>query len=214
MAPPPLYRYLPKTYVEAFFTDGSLRLSSFRSFHQHSDEQRLDVWEGFSTFFHATADNGGQTIMARIIHGRDCYVLSASAIHDEDLEGAFDCDSYIQINDSTNFGMAVARHIPGIRAGIEGPCFYQQQRMFIRDLGGYVDLKTLAKDGLEQEIDPQKLKEFVTARAAHWPLFLKDMAYSHQAEYRFVWKATSDTSEFLDIEVPEAREFCSPPSSL
>ena len=43
---PPVYRFMDKQYVEQFFVDGSLRLSSFRRFSQHSDEERQDCAEG------------------------------------------------------------------------------------------------------------------------------------------------------------------------
>ena len=39
---PPVYRYLPMRFVDAFFETGSLRLSSFKQFAMHVDEARLD----------------------------------------------------------------------------------------------------------------------------------------------------------------------------
>ena len=43
---PRLYRHLDAKYVESFFNDGSLRLSSFARFAQHPDEQLRDTNEG------------------------------------------------------------------------------------------------------------------------------------------------------------------------
>src|SRR6187549_3757473 len=43
---PVVYRYLDRRFADAFFEDGSLRLTSFAKCQKHSDEQRLDVDEG------------------------------------------------------------------------------------------------------------------------------------------------------------------------
>jgi hypothetical protein len=47
MLRPTLYRFLESKYVDAFFQEGSLRLSSFERFAQHPDEQRKDAGEGW-----------------------------------------------------------------------------------------------------------------------------------------------------------------------
>jgi len=43
---PVLFRYLEQEYIDAFFRDGSLRLSSFKQFAKHKDEARNDWGEG------------------------------------------------------------------------------------------------------------------------------------------------------------------------
>ena len=40
---PTLVRQMKPEYVDAFFNDGSLRLSSFESFRRHPDEKRKDA---------------------------------------------------------------------------------------------------------------------------------------------------------------------------
>lgn len=75
---PTIFRLLPSQYVDEFFRDGSLRLSSFRRFKQHTDEQRLDAQEGESSFVHRTRERRGQTFFARALHGDNAYVLSAN----------------------------------------------------------------------------------------------------------------------------------------
>jgi hypothetical protein len=48
---PRLYRHMDDKYVESFFRDGSLRLSSFASFAKHPDEQLRDKAEGIGSRF-------------------------------------------------------------------------------------------------------------------------------------------------------------------
>lgn len=210
---PTLFRYLPSSYVDAFFGDGSLRLSSFETFGQHEDEQRLDVREGKTYFVHRTNQGGGQTIEAWATHGTHAYVLSSSMLCDQELMEAFGCDSYIRINDSTKFGMAVSHHIPSFVAGFEGPCLYQGKKIIERDLG-FIDIKRFRDPDNPDQIRRDLLNDFIISRMRHFPFFLKERSYSHQVEYRFVWVVGDRIGDYLDVKVPEAVQFCGRPSEL
>ncbi|MEI6452600.1 MAG: hypothetical protein WCP98_21970, partial [Actinomycetes bacterium] len=122
---PAVFRYLKSEYVEAFWADGSLRLSSFAQFATHADEQRHDASEGSASVICRTDDGGGQTIAARAVLGQNAYVLCGGTHHDPRLMKAFDCDSYIRIENPIAFGQAVARRISGFSGGAEGLCLYQ-----------------------------------------------------------------------------------------
>ena len=100
---PTLFRYLPSRFVDAFFEDGSLRISSFATFRRHTDEQRLDKKEGETHFVAQTHQGGGQTLIAKSFHGKNACVLSATMRHDRKLMEAFECDSYIRIDNPTEF---------------------------------------------------------------------------------------------------------------
>jgi hypothetical protein len=119
---PSLFRFLDQEYVDSFFKEGSLRLSSFSRFHKHNDEQRLDKKEGRTMFVHRTNQGGGQAITARATHGVNAYVLCITMRYDKSLIESFGCNSCFRITNSTNFGMAIARHIPGLKSAFEGPC--------------------------------------------------------------------------------------------
>jgi hypothetical protein len=210
---PTLFRYLPSRYVDAFFEDGSLRLSSFAEFKRHKDEERLDPKEGEVSFFHTTEERGGQTLFARMNHGHDAYVVSAAMRHDKELMRSFGCDSYIRINDPTQFGTLVAQHIPGFRAGAEGPCLYQGMKIMQRDLG-YLDSARLSDPKNPDQEDEKVVERLVNEQTKHYPLFMKDQRYAHQVEYRLLWITFSDVEGFLDIKVPEAIPLCSRPDPL
>jgi len=168
---PVVFRYLPRAFVDAFFATGALRLSSFRRFHQHADEQRNDGEEGRSLFVNRTSAGGGQTLLAQMHHGHNALVLCGSLLADRDLMTSFGCDSYIRIDNPTGFGMAVARQLAGVLAGVEGACLYLPLQAVARDLGE-LDIETL-KDPSTNELDGAKLQQFANDHIGHLPLFLK-----------------------------------------
>ena len=217
VCPTIIYRYLPSVFVDAFFADGSLRLSSFEQFHKHKDEQRLDQREGETFFVHVTEERGGQTITARAHHGYNTFVLCASTR--DDLMSTFGCDSYIRIDDPTAFGQAVARRIPGLTAGSEGFCVYQDKKIIQRNLG-FLNVEGLkatpgepAKDGAVVEFNP-KGHRLIRDAMGHLPLFLKDKSFAQQAEYRIIWAVSRPVPPFIDVKVPEAIRFCSKPTAV
>ena len=132
---PIMFRYLPGEFVTEFFEDGKLRLSSFNQFAQHTDEQRLDPQEGRIMFTHLTKQRGGQTIVAWSNPDLNAYVLCGTMRHSAELMEAFGSESYIRINNTTGFGQAISRHIPGNGRSFEGPCVYQEKVIVERDLG-------------------------------------------------------------------------------
>jgi len=211
---PVLFRFMDGKYVDAFFEDGSLRLSSFAVFRNHKDEQRLDEVEGRLMFVHKTEQGGGQTIEAQVNYSAmNLYVFSTSMRCDSALMTAFKSDSYIRINDSTKFGIEIAKHIPGVVRAFEGPCLYQTNKIMSLD-SGYIDIGQFRDPRYPQNIRVDRLKNFVSSKARHYPLFLKHKSYAHQSEYRFVWLTNNTTEDFLDIKVPGAIQFCEKPSSL
>lgn len=210
---PNLFRYLSSEFVDAFFADGSLRISSFSQFHKHKDEQRLDQREGKTMFVHRTSQGGGQTITAWATHGVNAYVLCFSMRYDKELMDAFGCDSYFRISNSTNFGMAVARHIPGLVASFEGPCLYQDKKIIEQDLG-YIDINQYRSLENPEQLSKDLLNEFIVSKMSHYPLFLKDKRFAPQVEYRYVWIVRNKANDFLDLKVQEALQFCEKPNEL
>lgn len=210
---PHLFRYMPEEFVNNFFEDGSIRLSSFTQFHSHEDEQRLDKREGKAMFVSTTQKNGGQTVQVHTKPELNAYVLCTTMIHDSSLMDSFKCDSYIKIMDSTNFGMAVARHIPGVLASFEGPCIYQYRKIIEQDLG-YIKMNQFNDTDNPKHINVKALNNFILKKMGHLSLFLKDKSFSHQSEYRYVWLVSNKETDFIDIKVPEIREICTPPNPL
>lgn len=213
---PQPYRYLDRRYVEDFFRDGSLRLSSFARFAEHEDEQRRDETEGKTGFVARTTTGPMKTIATRIEMGFNAYVLCGSSYYSEELAELFGCDSYFRIDSTLEFANAVSRHVPGFFEGVEGLCMYQENPGILRDSDTGFSLPTEKHDGQEtyDPADLQRIREYVLNSARLQPLFLKNAKYAKQAEYRLLWFTRSTVAPFLDIKVPEAGRFCSPPPDL
>ena len=227
IATPTLFRFMDSKYVDAFFADGSLRISSFSRFQKHKDEQRMDKDEGKVMFVHTTKQGGGQTILAMIEQGINAYILSTTMRYDKGFLGIFNVDSYIRINDSSGFGEAIAKKISNLTFGYEGVCLYQETKIIHKDLG-YIDINKLrdpqnplplieqekiSHDGLHLSPNPL-IKEYIFSQIGHHAMFLKDKRFAHQTEYRFAWAIKGQSLDFIDIKVPEAIKFCEKPNIL
>lgn len=213
---PRIYRFMDKTYVDEFFNSGILRLSSFKQFSRHTDEQRLDSSEGEAMVLHRTSENGGQTLWARIRAGDNAYVVCGSLTPSLGLMNAFNSDSGIVITDPFNFAKAIAAKILNFKSGIDGPCSYQLRKVIETRLP-YIDFGETKPHpehfrfppGALAPVDTTKVFETAVKIASLDLLFLKDHHYKHQNEWRFVWFVEGNTDDFIDIAVPEAIQFCS-----
>jgi len=208
---PYVYRYLKRKYVDQFFTDGLLRLSSFEQFSQHPDEPRRDESKGRGFLVHQNAQDGGQTIVAMMSQGQDAYVLCGSTLYAPYLFEDFRCDYGFRINDPTAFADAVAHRIPGFRGGCEGACLYQPRRWVERDLGR-IDLESLKADPVGNELDLGAVAAVLTGAVGDDLFFLKEAQprFVKQYEYRLLWSVHGPTSPTLAVHCPEARQFCAP----
>ena len=207
---PRLYRYLEKKYVDEFFGNGSLRLSSFERFRKHEDETRMDLNEGFAKFIHRTSEGGGETLIMDYECHPNVYSLCASALPSKNLMAKFSgADSAIVIWDPIRFAYEVTealKKIVSVRECIQGPCSYQLRRVVERDLGylGLADEETSDPS----KMDSDKLNSVISKVINHDVYFLKRETYVGEAEYRFVWLIDGVASQALDIVVPEAVRYC------
>jgi hypothetical protein len=210
---------MERRFVDDFFESGKLRLSSFRKFSKHTDEQRLDGGEGHVRLIHQTLERGGQTFIADIRVGFDAYVLCASVLPSLKVMHDFKADAAIIVLDAEGFGRAVASKIPGFHQGFDGPCSYQGYRVIESDLGhidfGPVrpfkrpDSRPDVPHGALAPIDIKTMLPLVGRMAEKHAFFLKHWSLSHQAEWRLIWLSSNALkTDELDVVVPEARHFC------
>lgn len=203
---PYVYRYMQKEFVDLFFEQGILRLSSFSSFSKHSDEERLDAQEGRGVVTNIDHAGTGQTVMAAIGQGHETYVLCGAMKKTSELLSAFSVDSGFRINDTTSFGCAIANAIPGFRGGLEGACIYVDKRVVSRKAGP-VDIESMRISPEGKELDMGKMFAAISNIAGDDLFFLKQKIFEHQCEYRLIWSA-ANAQDYIDISCPEAREFC------
>lgn len=197
---PYVTRYLEEEYTEKFFKDGSLRLSSFKKFRQHPDEQRGDGFEGRATQSWKHPDGGTSAIIAT--NSGRCFVLCGTISESKSLQDAFANDGF-RINNTLGFADAISRHIPGFLNGMEGLCTYRDEVLLKKSM------PQLFSE--EDEIDPSKAfgrMDRDVQEEAFDSFFLKRSAFAHQAEYRMIWVATGEEIEHIDIKCPEALRFC------
>jgi hypothetical protein len=204
---PAIYRYLERNFVDAFFETGSLRISSFCKFAQHSDEERKDGAEGRGVVIHRNSEGQGQTMVAGIGQGSNAYVLCGSTIFQPELAQSFGTDSGFRINDSLGFGETISRYIPGFSIGQEGACLYLAKRTVYRDMGP-IDFDALKVHADGDAIDLGKMSQAIFGAAGDDLMFIKSDKFSHQNEYRLLWHTPREVSGHIDIECPEARQFC------
>ena len=206
---PPVFRYLRPQYVEEFFQTGALRLSSFKAFSQHSDEQRQDPGEGRTLLIATNKSGRGGTLISQMQSGLNAYVMSGSLRMGAELADAFGSNSGLRINDPTGFGREIARHVPGFAIGMEGYCFYQDRRVSIRKVD-QLDRSEYMVEGEKPTVDVVKLTATVVRIVGPDAYFAKEVKYQHQHEYRLIWELKTATQEYIDILAPDARQYCEP----
>jgi len=197
-----VYRYLDSSFVDAFFNEGSLRLTSFAKCKKHLDEQRLDLEEGTLRLITSNSRTGTFQKLYELEFTASVYLLCTTLWHNGQLMRDFGCNSFIRIHDPAEFGRRVSRHVPGFRMGGEGPCMYQHLRL--------IEVSLPDEELVASKPSRRSKQKDVQALIQRYTLFLKHKSFSHQAEYRLVWLSDSkEQPEYLDIKAPEARGLCS-----
>jgi len=203
---PMVVRYLEKEFVDLFFEKGILRLSSFRKFHNHLDEQRGDKKEGNNII---VGQSKTQTVFSAINHGNDAFVLSTSLVNSKSLMGELNYNSGFVIEDPLKFIQLVGNKLSDLKGLLFGPCLYQENKMLKRKIQDFSMDSLKNEDGLPG-IDMNKLFALSNQAGGNDVFFSKTYEYLNQHEFRFLWFVWSNgVSDFIDIECPEARECCS-----
>lgn len=201
---PMVFRYLEKEFVDLFFNEGIIRLSSFRKFHKHTDEQRGDKKEGQN---HIVGIGKEKTMFAETFNGDDAFVLSTSLMLNDQMYDDFNVDACLVIEKPIEFMNSIAQKIPEFKGINFGPCLYQPDKSIRRKMD--FDLESLKSDDDPNSMDMNKMFNAVNQISGKEVLFAKTNEYSPQHEYRFLWHSElKNLPEFIYIEVPEAIEFC------
>lgn len=200
---PPVFRYMEKKYIDLFFNEGKIRLSSFAKFHFDTDKQRGDNMEGRGLIC-LDSEHQSTTIVAS--SGVNSFVLSSSLIMDTELLTDFNVDGCFAIEDPINFLATILEQIPECFRSNLGPCYYKREHKIERN--GNFTLKDLKSDDYSGYIDFDKFFNHTTL--AHLDqLFTKRLEYANQHEFRFIWHTNSiSIPDHIDITVPDAVKFC------
>ena len=210
---PTVYRYMPSQFINEFFSHGKIRLSSLKKFAEHPNEMLRDEHEG--RFIHETKTDKALILALVDDYASNSYVLCGSTLYSEQNFETFDATECIAIHDTLNFSNAISRYINGFIGGAEGFAIYQddpiiRQKIVSTQIDEYIENikynKEINKAPLQQlnENTPPELFQLVRASAA----FKKSTKYAHEFEYRMIWNTEKIALPYIDIEVPNAIQFC------
>ena len=205
---PVVFRFMQRLFVEDFFSTGKLRLSSMHEFRKNEDEKLRDGHEGIYQIVGHYSDGLTSTGIAQ--GGYKSFILCGST---HEMHEQFGKNAAIQIFDTTAFGIAISKCIPGFQRGVEGFCIYNKLPVEYLVPAGL----TFQDIGMHLEISGNEVEDNVNAFTAglrtaqdNALYFKKQSRFSQESEYRWVWLADKLISKTLDVECPAAREFCRP----
>lgn len=197
---PSVFRYLNREYVDSFFSDGTLLLSTFLKMREYPDEQRGDKDEGHGTIKYEIND---QAVQTDVQVGIGAYILCTSLLHSTQMYEDFQCNSCIEIKNPLYFANLVALKIRDVDKVLFGPCQYVGDRVLDRNPESNFPCVT------EQDFTAL-FQKTVLDGSYHVP-FRKHLHFCSQHEYRFLWEVSSAIQPIeqpLTIKVPEAIPLC------
>lgn len=197
----PVYRILSDLkYIEDFFLNGNIYLSSFHNFKKYEDEMQGDFSEGQCLVGGFDGKDKSQYIAYE--GGVNAYVLCATNFLSENVIKDFKGVGAIKIKDSVNFGKEIARKLPFVKTGIEGDCIYG-------------DSKTQFLENEQNKIfqninfqNPIMMREEISQITLGVEMFMKHNKYKHQKEHRLLWLSDVQISNGIVVHCPEAIKYC------
>lgn len=203
LQPTSVYRYMHQKYVDQFFEEGLLQLSSFESNRTIEDAIRQDKREGTGAIFVVSRDRQRvQPLMARAFDHR-MLCLSSSAETDRLMEH-FKVDGCFEVKNTTGFGYEVAKTLNHFQFGLEGVVTYQTDYQRYLLLEQHEELPDLMVADPPNDV-LFKYLDFI-GRTNQDMLYTKPVEFAHESEYRFTWRCTSENP--ILIKCPEAVKYC------
>lgn len=203
---PYLYRYEDKKWIDDFFETGNIKLSSFKNYKKHPDNQLGDKDEGNS--MNIVNGNNDKMIGTYTMVGHNEYCLCTSTVLDDKLKGIFKRDSVFRIIDPLNFMLEITRSLPRVQGVLFGNCLYVNQRIISTRVPKPIDIDELKDDREPEKISFDKMMAAAAPSLTRHRFFLKHTDYQEQSEYRLLWSVDKAIDEGIVINCPEAREFC------
>ena len=197
----PIYRILSdKSYIDEFFKNGNIFLSSFKNFKKYDDEMQGDKTEGQNLIGGFNGKDTSQFVSYE--GGIKAFVLCATNSLDENVIKDFNGVGAIKINDSVNFGKEIARKLPYVITGIEGDCIYGDSKVQTLE-----NEKNKAFHNIDFK-NPISIKEELSQITLGVEMFMKHKKYEHQQEHRLLWFSEVQIENGIVIHCPEAIKYC------
>ena len=204
---PIVVRYLEKEFIDNFFKDGSLMLSSFRKFRKHKSNQLCDHTEG-NRSMRIKGEKSQHTSF--FIEGRCFFVLSTSIIESKEMMTELNpkYEDGFRIYDSINFAYAIASKLPEFIGGFQGNCIYRDDLVVRRNKAKDFPFKPpKSEEDIKKHVE--NYEHYLEQQNALESYFLKSIKYAKQNEYRFIWKTSlTKNKDHILIKCPEAIKYC------
>lgn len=204
---PSIYRFMDKKYVDRFFENGELRLSTYRRTRQLEDANRRDEGEGNNWLF---GGDGRRRLEAKTEVGSNAYLLCSSLSRNHVKPDGTAYNSCLFIEDPTRFFEIITDKLmqeePSLSAALRGPCVYNDKNIVKKiEESMMANLFNLPDEQVVSSL--MYMTNFVGGNQAY---FTKDMENAWEAEYRMLWLLDKNIDEeHRTIFVPEARDICS-----
>lgn len=203
--PPYLYRYENQEFINRFFETGEILISSFYQYSRYTDNQLGDKSEGSAVNHGSTKD--GKTVFAVTSFGHNAYCFCTSTLLQKDLFEVFKRNSAFRIKDPINFILQIEKSLTRVTEVLYGNCIYLPKRILSKEIGELDLEKMRINDGsnnLSMDLMFQKVGEL----AGPEQLFLKNISYQQQSEYRLLWLTDVTIDNPIILKCPEAVKFC------
>lgn len=207
---PATYKYMDQEYVDLFFNEGIIRVSSFQKFKKYPDEIRGDKSEGGGSFNTKSKEGTQFHLMTKV--GESEYMFCSSLINSEEIKKDFKATSLFKIKNPLEFSAAISNSIVGCTQGFLGFCNYQEYRIIKKEIDGF-SINEFTDENGNFMIGGPKMSRRTNEIIGNGVdlMFLKENKYQGQAEFRFIWSINgkfNSMSEHLDVNCKEAIQYC------
>jgi hypothetical protein len=204
MQRPILYRYENDVFIDKFFKNGKLLISTFHNYKSYPDNQIGDIFEGISETLETHVDKESLKLFAHShsMTGENAYCFCTSTILDPALFGEFKRNSVFRITNAYCFMDEICKALK-LSEVLSGHCEYLRLRIpkqKIANIGiGFVPTNNLESSETFPIANLYDNNEM---------LFIKRIKYQLQCEYRMIWKTDHTVKDPIEIDCHKASQFC------
>ena len=180
-----------KEHVDAFFSNGTLRLGTYEDFRTQGNAEVRDHQEGFAS---VVAVGDTMTAFGTYQRAEDSFIFCTYAGDpDPGVIDSFGYNDKFFIEDVVGFCAAIQESIRSTSLSF-GTCVYCEEKVLVGKL---------SPNFVSSRIDHRTAE--LAGEATH---YVKPVRYSHQNEFRMVWRMASLVSRPIIIQCPEAVKYC------
>ena len=219
---PFIYRFFNKEeYVDRFFNNGELLISTFKRCQSIEIKNRQDKYENQNKII---IKDGEYTIEIVVGFNFETLLFCTSLAQENVYNNKCSIEFGFKINRPAEFLDVLTRALvtKGIKIYeiLKGPCVYNNKQIELNATGsGFAD--KIISDNKKGIVDFGPTMEYISGHAQNHILMNKPTNYSFENEYRYIWKLISPITKdsvtddikinpdgSIIIQVPELIQFC------